>query len=454
MSLRWRIALALAVIAGIVGTLAAAGAYLATARGLQSSVDDALEVRARDIYGAGVRGRPGPGRPPQLDCPPIDALRGLWATQVVTATGDVTVCGPGPVTLPVNPEDLAEADHRGSMRFATVEVDGHEYRVVTLGWGNGSAIQIARDLNEATSVLTGLRDRLVAIVGAAVLAAAGLGWMVARRMVRPVVRLRDSAESIAATQDLATPVPSGGSGEVGSLARSFTTMVEALAASRDQQQRLISDASHEMRTPLTSLRTNLELLERLEEMGDDDRRAALEAVVADVGELTHMLTELVELSSDPTRDEPAEEATLEELAEEVAARARRRSRRTIVVTAEEPVLRLLVRTRMVQRAIANLVDNALKYSSADSTVDVRVRGPEVEVRDQGPGIAEADLPHVFDRFFRSDAARTEPGSGLGLAIVAHVAERHGGATWARNDPQGGAVVGFSVSPAGKGGVRA
>ena len=283
--------------------------------------------------------------------------------------------------------------------------------------------------------------------GAGIALASVLGWLVARRIVRPVVHLRDTAESIATTQDLTTPIRADGPGEVGSLARSFTTMVGALATSREQQQRLVTDASHEMRTPLTSLRTNLELLEQLDRLPAAERAEVLEAVQVDVGELTHLLTELVELATDGSNDE-APEALRSRRAGAVrgpsgrcAARAATsRSSRRRPTCRRSPAGPL-----MLERAVSNLVDNAVKYSPSDGPIEVTVGPGRVEVRDHGPGIAPEDQQLVFERFYRSTSARTEPGSGLGLAIVEQIVRRHGGQAWATNHPDGGAVVGFQLA---------
>ncbi len=164
-------------------------------------------------------------------------------------------------------------------------------------------------------------------------AAAALGWWLARRIVRPVVKLRDTAEQIASTQDLTTPIPADGDGEVGSLARSFTTMVDALATSREQQQRLITDASHEMRTPLTSLRTNIELLGRADGLPDAQRTEVVDALQLEVGELSDLVAELVELATDSSRAEPTEPVVLADLAGDVATRAIRRYGREVTVVA-------------------------------------------------------------------------------------------------------------------------
>jgi two-component system sensor histidine kinase MprB len=295
---------------------------------------------------------------------------------------------------------------------------------------------------------------VLTLVGVAT--AAGLGWLLAGRIVRPVRRLRDAAEGIAATNDLSTPLPTDGPGEVGSLARSLSTMVGALATSRAQQQRLVEDASHELRTPLTTLRTNVELLQRAPDLPEAERAAVLRDLDTESRELTDLANELVELATDrASTDDVPETVDLGELAEVGAARARRRTGRTVRVTTTGATT-LVGRPRMLERAIANLIDNALKYADADSPVDVVVDGTTVEVRDRGPGIDPADQPLVFERFYRATTARTAPGSGLGLAIVRQIIERHGGEVWARNLTEGtptggdavvGAAVGFRLSEA-------
>ncbi len=437
MSLRWRIAVGLAVIAGIVCALAATGAYLTTKEQLQNSIDESLLTRtqnANDDRGFDGRPRPGPG--PGFGnggCPQPGDLQPASAAQIVAPDGTITQCILGGPTLPVT-----------SIGFETVAIDGTSYRMLTSKWHEGGVIQIARDLSEIEDVLASLRLRLLLLALGGVVAAAALGWWLARRIVRPVVKLRDTAEQIASTQDLSTPIPTDGDGEVGSLARSFTTMVDALATSREQQQRLITDASHEMRTPLTSLRTNIELLGRAE-LPDAERGEVVDALQLEVGELSDLVAELVELATDRSRDEAPEPVVLADLANDVATRAIRRSGREVTVTAEPDASSVVGQPAQLERAISNLVDNALKYSPAGTPVEIAVTSTDVVVRDRGPGIAPEDLPHVFDRFYRSTLARSEPGSGLGLAIVEQIVQRHHGRTWAANRTGGGAEVGFSLS---------
>ncbi len=267
-----------------------------------------------------------------------------------------------------------------------------------------------------------------------------LGWAFARRLVRPIEHLRDAAERIARTQDLDAPVPETGGGEVGSLATSFSTMVDALAVSKRQQQQLVTDASHELRTPLTSLRTNAELLDRAGQLDADQQARAVQGIRLEVNELTDLVSELVELATDRGDDESAEDVSLRALADDVAERARRRTGREITVVDDGHPGTVFVRPHMADRALANLVDNAAKYSPGP--IEIVITGRRVEVRDEGPGIAPEDQPHVFDRFYRSATARTEPGSGLGLAIVQQIIERHGGTVWADNRAGGRCRGGF------------
>ena len=362
-------------------------------------------------------------------------------------------CIQGGAQLPLDDVDVAIArDPDAQPVLRTVDVDGVQYRLLTAPWAPRGALQVGRDLTELEDTLSGLGRRLALLTLAGVAGAALLGWVLAGRIVRPVRRLRDAAEDIAVTNDLTTPLPTDGPGEVGSLARSLSSMVAALATSRDQQQRLVADANHELRTPLTTLRTNVELLRRAPGLPEDQRQEVLRDIDVESRELTDLVEELAQLATDQSStDEEPEEVELADLARAVVSRAERRSGRAIGLVARGEG-RVVVRPRMIERAIANLVDNAIKYGGADGAVEVLVDGPVLEVRDHGPGIDAADLPHVFDRFYRAPAARTAPGSGLGLAIARQIVERHGGQAWAgpATRPDGhadGAVVGFRLPPA-------
>jgi two-component system sensor histidine kinase MprB len=222
-------------------------------------------------------------------------------------------------------------------------------------------------------------------------------------------------------------------------------MVDALAVSKRQQQQLVTDASHELRTPLTSLRTNAELLDRAAPLNVEQQKRAVQGIRLEVNELTDLVSELVELATDRADDEMPEAVPLRPLADDIATRAHRRTGRDIAVVNGGHPATVLVRPHMAERALGNLVDNAVKYSHG--AITIVIDGARVEVRDDGPGIRPADQPHVFDRFYRSAEARTEPGSGLGLSIVKQIVERHDGTVWATNREEGGAAVGFELPTA-------
>jgi two-component system, OmpR family, sensor histidine kinase MprB len=201
-----------------------------------------------------------------------------------------------------------------------------------------------------------------------------------------------------------------------------------------------------MRTPLTSLRSNSELLRRIEALPVAERVEVVDDVLEDIDEMTALLEELVDLASDMTTAEPTEPLRLAAIAQAVANRALRRTGRLVDVVVEPPEVDVHGRPRQLERAVANLVDNAAKYSADGTPIMIRVTGAQVTVLDRGRGIPEADLGHVFDRFHRSVESRSEPGSGLGLSIVDEIVRSHDGSVFARSRAGGGAEVGFDLEP--------
>jgi two-component system sensor histidine kinase MprB len=453
MSLKWRIALGMAAIAALVSIVGATAAYLTTQDRLRSSLDQSLYGKARDLAAGGPQ-RPGDGDDgggtnggplPGLGgfgnaCPRADFLEPATLAQFISTSGTVQTClGP---SLRLDRDAIRAARASDQPTITTVHISDTSYRVVTVARPDGAVLRLGRSLDEVNGVLDSLRIRLVLFALGGILLAALLGWLLAVRLVRPITRLRDAAEGIAETGNLDAELPEGGPGEVGSLATSFRTMVDALADSRARQQRLIADASHELRTPLTSLQTNAELLTRADRLTDAQRAQVSDGIRFEVHELTDLVSELVTLARDPDADrEPVAPVALDELVTAVVEAARLRTDRDLVLRLDAPAV-VQGRARGLTRAVSNLLDNAIKYGQG--AIDVTVEHGTVEVRDHGAGIPDDDLPRVFDRFYRADAARTETGSGLGLAIVAQVVERHGGTVSARNAPDGGAVVGFTL----------
>lgn len=441
MSVRLRLTLVVALVVAAAVVLGVSAAYYATARELHSQVDSFLASRAQRVtQGPPGRGLPRPGRqgPDRGGAGPLADLDAV--VQFIAPDGTPTPASQDQPALPVADTDLEVVGTPGR-RFRDVEVAGVEYRILTESIPGGGAVQIARSLDETDAVLASLRTVLVLVACAGTTVAALVAWAVARRLTRPIGQLSAAAEHVARTQDLSAEIPVTRNDEVGRLARSFNTMLAALAASREQQRRLVTDASHELRTPLTVVRTNIELLQRSGGLGAEETAKLLEDTHLELEELTEVVAELVDLASDVADAEPVEEVDLGALAYDVAARFARRSGRAVEVQVDAAVsCTICGRPSMLDRALGNLVDNALKFSAPESGVCVSVAGPVVEVADRGPGIDAADGERVFGRFYRADAARSAPGSGLGLAIVRRIADVHGGTASVHPRPGGGTIA--------------
>jgi two-component system sensor histidine kinase MprB len=322
------------------------------------------------------------------------------------------------------------------MYLRTIDDD----RVMTVPVNGGGAVQLSRELSEVQHVLQTLRVRF-ATIGALITALAALvGWLIARQVTRPVTTLTAATETIAESGRLDIDIPPGGRDETGRLARSFATMLDALRRSRDQQQRLAQDAGHELRTPLTSLRTNVDVLRRHPELDAATRDRILSDVDSELRELSGLTNELVALATEEADDEPEQSVDLVALARRAAARAERRRHHPVVVVADSAVPRVLGRPRQLLRVLDNLLDNAAKFDRSGEPIVVSVGPGRISVRDHGPGIAAADVPHVFDRFYRAPAARSQPGSGLGLSIAHDLVVAHAGSIVAATHPGGGAIV--------------
>ncbi|MFC6153104.1 sensor histidine kinase [Nocardioides yefusunii] len=345
---------------------------------------------------------------------------------------------PGPRLRLGQPElDVAQSKTDHSIRTVIAE-DGTYYRVAAVPVDDeGSALLLLQSLTDTRRTLKALGLVLGIFGGAGVAVAALAGWGVARNGLRPVRRLTAAVEQVARTQDL-TPMPVEGDDEVARLTIAFNQMLVALQESRDRQRRLIADAGHELRTPLTSLRTNIDLLAQA---GDNLPAAAkselLEDVRAQLSEFTTLIGDLVELARDEPLTQVVAEFDFHDVVERAVQRVRRRAHD---VEVEVDLAPWLVRGEeaALERAVTNLLDNAVKWSPPTGTVRVHLAEGVLTVDDEGPGIAEEDLTKVFDRFYRSDDSRSMPGSGLGLAIVAQAAQRHGGAVRADRAPSGGA----------------
>jgi two-component system sensor histidine kinase MprB len=408
---------------------------------LRSQVDGALRTRAEQIQNEPQLSIERlPNGKPYLDVR-VPEFGGSDYVQVVDPTGDPirTLFDNG--ALPVNDDARAIVAGRRAAAFSDANIGGTHVRVFTTTIrdreGQVYALQVARSLAEVEHTLHRITFLLVLIALGGIAVAVGLGLAVSRAALAPVRRLTTAAEHVGQTGDLSERIDTSvGTDELSRLATSFNNMLAALEESARSQRQLVSDASHELRTPLTSLRTNIEVLARDRSMAAEEREKLLHDVVAQLGEMTALVTELVELARGDTQPAEAEDVRLDLLVEEVVAKAHRDYPHVEFVTDLAPTALHGV-PNTIARAVSNLLDNAAKWSPPGGTVEVAVRDGQIVVRDHGPGIDEGDLPYVFDRFYRAPAARKLPGSGLGLSIVKQVAEAHGGNVVAERTEDGG-----------------
>jgi two-component system, OmpR family, sensor histidine kinase MprB len=366
--------------------------------------------------------------------------------QVIGSSGAIAIRSASNVSLPVDAATRRLAAKGGSPFLRDARVDGIHLRVLAEPFGDGRAIQLAQPLTEVDHLLSRLRLILALLVVGGIALAALLGRLVAGAAVLPLKRLTQATEHVAQTQDLSGRIETVGEDEIGRLAKSFNAMLDALEqsmtaldASVHAQRQLVADASHELRTPVTSLRTNIELLQQAEQMDVDERRRLLDDVVEQIEELTLLINDLIDLARGEEPRGDLEDVRLDLLAGAVLERARRHAPATPMHARLEPTIVSGVPARL-ERAMSNLLDNAAKYSPSGEPVEVTVSGPDLTVRDHGPGISPEDLPHVFDRFYRGAEARGRPGSGLGLAIVRQVVTQHGGTVTAERVPGGGTLM--------------
>jgi two-component system sensor histidine kinase MprB len=458
MTFRRRIVLLAAAAVAVAITLAVSITYIIVRYDLRASVDTALRTTRPEVVLLSKDRPPGMAEPPVRDeqqTQPLDvrvrvpnaAFGDAIGVAQATLEGGATIRGDSREILPVTGAVKAVAAGKRPAFIRDENVDGVHLRVLTRRGDNGEVLQIARSLTEADATLGRLRWVLAAVMLGGVGLAAALGLAVSRAATRPLARLTATAEQVTATGELHHRIPAGADDEPGRLAAAFNAMLSALESSRDAQRQLVADASHELRTPLTAIRANIELLEHAPQLAPAQRAAMLRSARDQLEDLTVLVGDLVDLARPGASDseaEPPEELRLDELVGAAVQRARRHAPALAFALAAEPSVVLGSRARLA-RAVGNLLDNAVKWSPPDATVEVTVADGEVTVRDHGPGIAQVDLPHVFDRFYRAPSARGLPGSGLGLAIVKHVADAHDGTVVAEAAPGGGTLLRLTLA---------
>jgi len=468
MSFERRVTFAAAAAVAVAVLLGAVASYFIVRQELRSNVDNSLRStlsEARAIVTGFERRFPGAARPPggRGFTPPSkeDRLARLLnagpnrlgqpsVTEAVRSNGHaVRARGiSASQAVPVSSELVALAKAGAGAKLFTTRRSGTEYRVLAAGITPGVAIVIERSLGEEEATLFHLRVILLIAAAIGIAVAALLGWFVARTTLAPVRRLTAAAEHVAATSDLAERIEENRRDELGRLARSFNAMLAALETSMralDEsaraQRQLIADASHELRTPVTSLRTNIEFLQRSQDLEPQEREQLMHDVVGQLEGLSGVVGDLIELAREDqqTATEPLEDVRFDILVGEAVERARLYAPHARFDVQLEETLVSAVPSRL-GRAVNNLLENAVKYAGTGEPIEIRLVDGELVIRDHGPGIDPDELPHIFDRFFRGSRSRALPGSGLGLAIVRQVVERHAGTVSASPAPGGGTVV--------------
>jgi two-component system, OmpR family, sensor histidine kinase MprB len=434
-SLASRVILLTTIAVGLAVAFLSVGAYFTVRMQLQSTLDESLLDRAHRAADS-----------PALQQLPTDYELPSWAlgaadVRIAFITSSRSILTPDrdrPFPSLGDPEAAVAAGQQ-EWSIRTISADGTRYRVVTVPTAQpGQALVIAQSLHAQEQVLEQLGVVMLLFGLAGVIGAGVAGWTVARNGLRPVRRLTAAVEDNARTEDL-RPLPVEGDDEIARLTTAFNQMLTALAASRARQRRLVADAGHELRTPLTSLRTNLDLLAQADGSPDlpaEARAELLSDVRAQIEELTTLIGDLVELAREEPMAHVVEPVDLAEVVDRAVARVRLRAP-TIAFDVKADPWWVVGESSALERAMTNLLDNAAKWSPPDGVVTVRISEGVLTVDDEGQGISDADLPHVFERFYRAEESRSMPGSGLGLSIVRQVVERHSGSVTAGRCPSGG-----------------
>jgi two-component system, OmpR family, sensor histidine kinase MprB len=441
LSLRWRVMLLAMSMVAMVVVLMAVAVYVVVSRALYDDIDNQLHSRARLLIESG-----------SLAADPGKAIEGTAYSDVnamlVNPGRSIYTANQAGQALPIGQQ---EKDVMSGKLLLSLRTANHQ-RVLAVHLNNGSSLLISKSLAPTGQVLKRLGTVLLIVGGIGVAIAAFAGGMVARAGLRPVARLTEAAERVARTDDL-RPIPVIGSDELARLTEAFNMMLRGLAESRERQARLVTDAGHELRTPLTSLRTNVELLMASQEPGaprlPEAEMAELRTdVIGQIEEMSTLVGDLVDLTRDDAGGIVHEPVELSDIVDRCLERVRRR-RNDIEFDVDMIPWQLYGDAAGLTRAVLNLLDNAAKWSPPNGRVGVRMTQTdpvhaELVVSDHGPGIPPHERQLVFERFFRSTAARAMPGSGLGLAIVKQVVLRHGGALRVEETVHGGHPPGTSI----------
>jgi two-component system sensor histidine kinase MprB len=443
MSIRARLALGSAFAVAVAIVLASTVVYFLVQKELRAQVDRNLQNEATQISNV-------PRFAAVLAYPPnifaLDVPAPLFSGYFQLVDGDGRIYLPNGFVsnkprLAVTDRVRAVAHGESKGFYYSTHLQGEDTRVFTMPSGSAPpvAIQVVGQLSGVDHELARIRLWLVLVAMVGVGIASAAGFLVARATLRPLRELSETAERVRRTRDLTQRIDVDSSDEIGTLASTFNAMLGSLDEAQQRQRQLVQDASHELRTPLTSLRTNIEVLAAGDGLPPEERTQILRDVVTQLNEMTDLITELTELARGEEQAAELEEVRLDLLVEGALRRAARNHPEARFEAALDETT-TVGRPPSLERAVANLLDNAAKWSPPGMPIEVRLAAGELTVLDHGPGIAEEDVPHVFERFYRATSARSMPGSGLGLAIVHQVAESHGGAITVEAAPGGGTLM--------------
>lgn len=450
MSLRTRVAAAAGV--GVLAVLAVVCTvlYLSYAASLRSRVDGMLvdsAQQATSVAASLKRQASDKGTTPDVGKPITVGTIEMQVLLGPVDAGDASDFGA------LTSRDVAVSNGARPAYFTSARMGDTRYRVYTTtmpGTSAGALVRTARADSADDGALRGAAALLAALTVAGAAIAFGAARLTAGRVLRPIAELTGAVEHVTRTGDLHARLRASATDEVGRLSTSFDRMLAELEQSVSAQRQLVADASHELRTPLTSLTTNLELLGEGAGLADPQAPELLREARQQAGRLRSLVDDLLDLARYGESEPHREDVRLDLLVEAAV----RRAAGAVTGVTFAPVLRpCLVRVdpAAVERAVANLLDNAVKWSPPGGVVRVQVDAGELRVSDDGPGIAPADLPHVFERFYRSPGARGLPGAGLGLAIVGRVAEVNGGSVDIRTGATGSTFrLRFPAFPCGSG----
>jgi two-component system, OmpR family, sensor histidine kinase MprB len=384
----------------------------------------------------------------ELPSTPIALVSGAGRVLRSTAAGATSI----------DPIDFEIASEGGTSQFTNRRISGRPYRFYSASAGTpvdsagrlarfsksnngpGLAIVVGRDVGRLRTQLDSLALGFELLAALGVGLSAGAALLVVRAGTRSLTALHEITSSFAVDDQSTRDAPTHGPPDVARLSVSFNSMLESLRESRATQQRMIDDAAHELRTPLTSMQTNLDILARAHDLPRPDRAEVTDALLSQFRELRALVDDLgllAEQNSKAPKD--FQTVDLRDVSVRALERAKRRAN-SVHVNAELESFSVFAQPDALERAIVNVLDNAIKFSPADSVVTVVLRDGTLSIADHGPGIPEHERLRAFDRFWRSDDARKTSGSGLGLAIVSDIMREHRGSVEITESTSGGSVV--------------